>query len=275
MARPKKQDSSTASEAAPTPTPNAGAEAFARVEPELASVPAEQLPAADVDIAVAIQAAMAAVPRILEHRAAIQEQLPKHPAAALDHVELYAQATRYAHLVHAYAAGPESAKALLDEGTRLREGLLVAAEALAHRNLLDADEVARLRKSNDLGNDLVALAGVFGESWGKVSSKTAVERHEVERAREIGPAILVASTAAKHAGKSVDTADQRARAFALLLGAYDSCRQALTYVRWKEGDADTIAPSLLKKKAGRKPGKKNEEAEAEQAPEASAEPTAG
>jgi hypothetical protein len=52
---------------------------------------------------------------------------------------------------------------------------------------------------------------------------------------------------------------QRARAFTLLVNAYDACRQALAYLRWKEGDAESIAPSLFKKRPGRKPGKKDEE----------------
>ncbi len=84
-----------------------------------------------------------------------------------------------------------------------------------------------------------------------------MEKHEIDRAAELGPAVLVASAAKKH--KNTDTEVQRARAFALLVDAYDGCRRALTYLRWKEGDADTIAPSLFKKRPGRKPGKKEEE----------------
>jgi hypothetical protein len=277
MARPKKQDTPDATNAAPAApsAPNAAADAFAKIEPELASLTAEELAPLPADFGAAVNAVLAAAPRIHEHREAMGEQLPKHPLALVDKLESYAQAAWYAHLLHTYSAnGPEALKALVDEATKLRDGLLIAAEALAHRNLLDADAVARIRKGSgnaDLAGDLVALAALFKESWGKVASKTAVERHEIDRAAELGPAVMVALHAKKHAGKPVDTEAQRARAFTLLSRSYDACRHALAYLRWKEGDAESIAPSLHKKKAGRKPGAKKDEEGAAAAEETAAE----
>lgn len=279
MARPKKQDTLAASHGDPAPaagppahSPNAGADAFAKIEPELAHVTPEELVPVAEDLQGVVSHVLAAVPRIREHRDAIAEQLPHHPIDRLDKLDAYAHAARYAHLVHTYSSTtPETAKALLDESTRLRDGLLIGAEALAHRNLLDADAVARIRKNHggaDLAGDLVALAALFKEGWGKVSSKTAVEKHEIDRAAELGPAVLVAVAASKHAGKSVDTDGQRARAYALMFHAYDACRQALAYLRWKEGDADSLAPSLTKKRPGRKPGSKKDEEGAAETPDA-------
>ncbi|APR84725.1 Hypothetical protein A7982_10074 [Minicystis rosea] len=262
MARPKKQDTPADANGAPaTPSaPNAAADAFTKTEPELAALAAEELAPPPADFGATINAVLAAAPRILAHRDAIAEQLPKHPIALVDKLSTYAQATWYAHLVHTYSSnGPEAAKTLVEEATKLRDGLLIAAEALAHRNLLDADAVAHIRKSNgDVAADLGALATLFKESWGKIASKTAVERHEIDRAAELGPAVLVA-THTKNAGKPVDTEDLRTRAYTLLSAAYDAARHALAYVRWKEGDAESIAPSLNKKKAGRKPGAKKDE----------------
>jgi hypothetical protein len=266
MARPKKQDTpDTASSSAAAPSaPNAAADAFARIEPEIAALAPEAISPIAVDIGAAVNSVLAAAPRIREHRDAIADQLPKHPIGSIDKLESYAQAAWYAHLVHTYSSGsPEQAKALVEEGAKLRDGLLIAAEALAHRNLLDADAVAKIRKGSgnaDLAGDLMALAALFKEGWSRVSAKTAVEKNEIERAAELGPAVLVAQVAKKH--KNVDTDGQRARAFTLLVNAYDACRQALAYLRWKEGDADSIAPSLFKKRPGRKPGKKDEEGEA-------------
>lgn len=264
MARPKKQDTQdTSSNGAAAPAaPNAMAEAFARVEPELAGLDPEALAPITIDVGGAITAVLAAAPRIHEHHDAIAAELPSH-TGDVDKLTTYAQAAQYAHLVHTYSStSPEAAKALIDEGTRLREGLLIAAEALAHRALLDADAVAKIRKgSGDVAGDLSALATLFKEGWGKINGKTAVEKTEIERAAELGPAVLVATAAKKH--RSTDTEAQRARAFALMLNAYDSCRRALTYLRWKEGDADSIAPSLFKKRPGRKPGSKKEEETAE------------
>ena len=38
------------------------------------------------------------------------------------------------------------------------------------------------------------------------------------------------------------------------MNAYDACRRAVSYLRWNEGDADAIAPSLFARGGGRKPG---------------------
>ncbi|WP_437980893.1 hypothetical protein [Sorangium sp. So ce117] len=48
-----------------------------------------------------------------------------------------------------------------------------------------------------------------------------------------------------------EAADRRARAFSLLVHAYDQTRRAVAYLRWDEEDADTIAPSLYKGRTGR------------------------
>jgi hypothetical protein len=272
MARPKKQEapsSSTASTASAPSRLNAAADAFAKVEPKLAALPPEAIGPLDVDVSAAVTAVLAIAPKIRDFHAAIVEELPKHPVDHLDNLETYALAAWYAQIAHTYAnASPDAAKSLLDEATKLREGLLIAAEALAHRGLLNADDIAKIRKGGgnaDVANDLVALSSLFSKDWSKVSSKTAVERHEIDRAAELGPAVLVALTSRKQGGKQTDTADQRARAFTLLARAYDSCRRALSYLRWQEGDVDSIAPSLYKKRPGRKPGSKKEEGDEIQA----------
>jgi hypothetical protein len=274
MARPKKQEStpSTTSASAPSAA-NAAAEAFAKIEPELAALTPEELTPITVEIPAAVTAVLAAAPKILAYRDAIVEQLPLHPIEQVDELETYAHATYYAHLLHNYANGsPEASKALIDEAQKLREDLLVAAEALAHRGMLDADAVAGIRKGHghaDTAGDLTALAQLFSASWSKISSKTAVEKTEIDRAAELGPAVMIAIAVRKNGAKSTDTEGQRTRAFTLLARAYEGCRRAVSYLRWAEQDADSITPSLFKKRAGRKPGtgKKEEEA-AEVAPEA-------
>src|SRR5262249_4506170 len=92
-----------------------------------------------------------------------------------------------------------------------------------------------------------------------------------ERAAELGPAVLVALASKKH--RNTDTEAQRARAVTLLANAYDACRQALAYLRWKEGDAESVAPSLFKTRPGRRPGKPHEEGEPQGAGEGSSSQT--
>src|SRR5579864_8403015 len=117
MARPKKQDTAAdANDGAAAAPPNAAADAFAKIEPELAALAPEEVAEIPADPGAAVGSVLAAVPRLREHRAAIAEQLPQHPIALLDQLDTYAQAAWYAHLVHTYAnSSPEASKALLEE----------------------------------------------------------------------------------------------------------------------------------------------------------------
>jgi len=270
MPRPKKvTEPGTSTVAVESSAPNAAADAFAKVEGELEALPADALRPLPADLQAAINAVLAAVPALRAQREAIEERLPKHPLNLLDDLEVYARAASYASLVHVYSAtAPEAVAALRDEGAALCKDLLIAAEALAHRSLLDPDAVAQIRTTHgkgDVAGALAALSLLFKDGWGRVSSKTAIERREVERAATLGPALLVASAVTRHAGSGVDTDQQRTRAYTLLANAYDACRQALSYIRWKEGDADTIAPPLDRKRPGRKPNAKGKSVE--EAPE--------
>jgi hypothetical protein len=77
----------------------------------------------------------------------------------------------------------------------------------------------------------------------------------VDRAAELAPELLVALGERGHgktASSAAAAADRRARAFTLLVDAYDACRRAVTYLRWNEGDADLIAPSLFKLRGPRR-----------------------
>jgi hypothetical protein len=47
-------------------------------------------------------------------------------------------------------------------------------------------------------------------------------------------------------------ATRRARAFTLFMNAYDACRRVVAFLRWNEGDADSIAPSPFLKGARRR-----------------------
>jgi hypothetical protein len=58
--------------------------------------------------------------------------------------------------------------------------------------------------------------------------------------KEQGPALLAAAT------------ELRTRAFALVLRTYEETRLAVAYLRRREGDADSIAPSLYSGKARRR-----------------------
>lgn len=231
--------------------PKEAAEAFAQARAEIGALDRAALVAINLDIPRAVAIAVAAIPHIAAQRPHIVEQLPKLDLRSVDKLGTYALAAWYAHLLALPTTTEAELAALLKEATPLREALLVAAEALAHKGLLDAKSVADIRAGQgnlDKANDLVALAALFSAAWPRVGQRTAIEQSEVERAAELGPAILVALGAREPLGVDVpdpsEPAEQRKRAFTLFYRAYEECRRAVSYLRWHEGDAESIAPSL-------------------------------
>lgn len=239
---------------APATTPDASA-AFETVKPELYKLSQDDLAVVNIDVPHAVSVALGVLPGLRALRPTIAQALPLHPIALLDKLETYALAAWYAHLlVQPPGSAASPLKLLLEEASALRSALLGDAEALAARGLLDASTVAEIRsgKGNiDTANDLVALSALFAAHAGAIQGKTAATAAEVARAGALGPMLLAALGARAHAesGPS-DASDQRTRAFTLFLRAYDATRRAVHYLRWDEGDADVLSPSLYKGRGG-------------------------
>ncbi|MGK4005018.1 hypothetical protein WMF31_20495 [Sorangium sp. So ce1036] len=278
MARPPK--------AAPAPilptSPAAALAAYGRVEPKLLELGPDDLVTVYVEVPKAVSSVLGALPHLREMRDEIVRDLPNHPIETLDELEDYALAAWYADLLYSTPASELDTKKLTEDAAGLREGLLVAAEALAYRDLLDKQRVADIRKGKghaDLASDLIALAELFRGSWDKVRAKTAVEDVELERAADLGVRLLAALAAKPGKGSSAapkitDAADRRARAISLVARAYEECRRAVAYLRWHEGGDGDLAPSLLQKPRGRRPNAEKAAAAAAAASEAAAKPPA-
>lgn len=104
-------------------------------------------------------------------------------------------------------------------------------------------------------NDLLALATMMKQRWSEVRTRVPLTETQLERAEVVGTELVLglgmrAQPGAKDVRRALSV-DRRARAFTLFARAYDECRRVITYVRWHEGDADRVAPSLFTKSARR------------------------
>jgi hypothetical protein len=239
-------------------SPQFAQEAFEKVKPQLTAMRAEDVLQVNADIPMAASIALGAYGRMAELRPLIVAELPRHPIELMDELPTYAAAAWYAHLISLPPSGSgERLKKLLDEAAPLRDALLLAAEALAPRGLLDADKVAEIRSglgNLDRANDLAALADLFRQAWPQIASKTAVDRAEVDRAASLGMELLVAlgeKGLGERRASGPEARELRARAFTLLIKAYEQCARAVAYLRWQDDDVETYAPSLRPKRAGR------------------------
>lgn len=242
------------SAAKPAEPPRAEA-AFELIKPEMAKLDPESLGKINIDISQAVSITLGVLPGLVFLRPSLAK-LPDFEIALFDKLETYALGAWYAHLL---ALPPASAsnpvQPLLEEATALRARLLGDAEALAARELLDRESVQTIRSGQgnlDTANDLVALSALLGASWAKIEHKTAATAEEVHRAGDLGPLLIAALGVREHGTTATpaEAADRKVRAFTLFTTAYDQVRRAVTYLRWNEGDADSLAPSLYKGRGG-------------------------
>lgn len=238
-----------------TLNPANAAEAFATVEARLGALTEDTLVAPDGEVAPVALHVLSTLPKVMELRDAWEKNLPQLALGSVDDLETIALAAWYADLVAKFAETGSAGTSVEDEATTLREGLLIGAEALSFRGLLDKEKVVALRKEpGSVAADLTTLAEMFTSEWTKVLGKTAVERKEVERAAQLGQELQMASTLSKAASGSGDKSPEqlRVRTHTLLVQAYDTCRRAVTFLRWADGDVESIVPALPKKRVARK-----------------------
>ncbi len=92
---------------------------------------------------------------------------------------------------------------------------------------------------------LMALAGLLRDNWQKIATKTATTSDDLDQAELIGDQLVNAVGTREQTPSSVaDITEQRQRNFTLFLNAYDEVRRAITFLRWKEDDLESVAPSL-------------------------------
>ncbi|MBC8066730.1 MAG: hypothetical protein IAG13_00220, partial [Deltaproteobacteria bacterium] len=155
---------------------------------------ASELVQINVDIASACTVALGAADR-LDQLAAQMAELAGFDKKAQKNLRRYALAALYANAVATDEASTDSVTKLLVEATPLREGMLVAAEALAHRGIVSPQRVAEIRSGQghlDTADDLIALSALFRDSWTVVQAKTAVTREEIDRSAVLGSQLHIA-----------------------------------------------------------------------------------
>ena len=245
-----KQPKTPAVSAAKPSVPKEAASAYAAVEAQVKALAPDALQPINIDIPRAVSIAVGAVPHLAKMRD-VAAKLPGFDITHMDLIGTYALAAWHAHLLALPEVTSRQLAALLEEAKPIRDHLLLAAELLAHKGYFDKRSVEAIRAGQgnlDAANDVVALSALFAAAWANIENRTTVTWEEVERAAVLGPQILIAlGERSMHTGAepgAMTANERRQRAFTLFVRAYDECRRAATYLRWQEGDADELVPSL-------------------------------
>ena len=249
-------------------TPLAAEVAFERVLPELDAVKAHELAPMNLDVTYSVKMVLGKLEGIRLYEPQLLG-LPELDPQCIQKLETYALAAWFAHIEAQPNPQQPRLRALLEEALSLRSTLLVEADALVHHGLFEASAVAAVRAGQghaDLANDLVALSGMYRKIWEALGGRTLVTEASVKRAGVLGTELLAALGVRAEGGtlSEREANDTKARAFTLFARAYDEVRRGLAFLRWREGDADEIAPSLYRK--GGRAGARTEPESDEEAP---------
>lgn len=227
-------------------------QAFASLLTEIEAVPTEALVHIYADVPRAARCGLLAAENIAPFFPELAKLGPWLDVRPIRLLRPYALALLHAHDL-AIEGGSEapSLTVLVAEATPLREGLLRTAELLAHYGLVSVERVAAIRHGHghaDLAADVLALGRLFVELWPEVRDKVVVTREEVDRAIALSPLLQEAlarhesdqGAVTRHKGRRV----VRGQAFTLFHRAYQETRRGIAFLRWHEGDALGIVPSL-------------------------------
>jgi hypothetical protein len=230
-------------------------DAFRRVTARALALPESKKLHIATDIAAAIVRSRTALPGLLGYRDAMLT-LPGLDIAVLDNFD---DTSRAMLAVDVQRKSDDDAKkleleSLTIEGEKIRSIAIADALPLVARGVVSPSEVESLKDGqgrDDLSRDLLRLASIFQEVLDKGEVPTAVTKAEVAYMRNRAEAIRSAVETADANKKRREHADLRARIYTLFVNDWSQIRRAITYLRWNDGDADTLAPSLfLKGKRG-------------------------
>ncbi len=235
--------------------PSTTQDALSRVLDEAQSLEADALLTPNVDIESAILTVLGAASRTRPYLAALRE-LPGLRVKGIEALQDYAMALAAASVRVRTACAPRSElPGLLARASQWRRILISEAETLSLRGLIAPGAFGRVRSRlqrargyKNVAFDLMALAQFFADAWPAIAARTGLTAAEVHDAFALGLELMEA------APKSQNTPDPRtaavelrARVFTLLHRAYAELRQGMKYLRWREGDADRIVPSLYQR----------------------------
>lgn len=258
-----------AHEGAPNADPSSAAaapparflDAIDAVRDDLARMDPSTLIPVNRDVTAAALVALGAAPEVRRLRAAMVEQFGEEKAARVDRLELIARAAASAQAEHVAFSGGEDLVPLSNAVVEVRAALISEAQSLIARKHLGRGSLENLDGTNGYRNqiaDTLRLVSLFQGSWASIAGVTGLALADLHRAEGLANALATA-VGLRDRGTASPSADVRQRAYTLLVRTYDGVRRMITYLRWEEGDADRIAPSLYAgRKRRRRPGEATE-----------------
>lgn len=234
---------------------------------QLEALPADQLEEIRVDIERAASVVLGSCSTIEKYRAPAAEQLGEATAAFFDALRPSTIACMHAHVLYLTALRGGPVEELATELAQVRRVLRLEAEGLVEDGHVTASSLAELVGGTGyrvMSVDVLQLVAVFRASWVTLEAHTTVTSDELDRAESLAGALLTALGEQEKA--STPQAELRQRAYTHFFRTYDEVRRALTFLCWRSGNVDAIAPSLFGDRERSRPDANDETPDASDAP---------
>jgi hypothetical protein len=220
--------------------------AYERRLPEIRAVKEVELTRVTLDVQAAVAQVLGALPEIQALREGMGG-LSTLDLARVDGLGDYALALAEANSRYIIATTPkEDIVALNEAAVKMREVLRSDAHALAVRGLIPEERLTPFKGLVGYKNvafELVDWANLLAEYASASAGRLSLG--ELSEAKQLGERLVEAAGHREQGPAAVaEAAHIRQQALTLLVNAYDEVRRAISFLRWREDDVETIAPSL-------------------------------
>ncbi|MEI8256300.1 MAG: hypothetical protein WCJ30_11570 [Deltaproteobacteria bacterium] len=238
--------------------PELSAGAFERHRAQIFAVARADMCATNVDPEDGVMVVLGAIPAL----APLRDQLlalAHTPAWCVEQLESLAYAAWHAHLRAKEMPRQNDVAPIREAILAGREKLVVVTQLLATYGVIPrAGALAAVapRGMREIALETSAAVARLMAVADAMERMTPMRRDEVQRIGELVTAMIAVS--GRHptvAEGGEDVAVTRWKAFTLLERAWDEVRRGVTILRWREGDAEEIAPALRRRRGRRVRGK--------------------
>ncbi|MDQ2645198.1 MAG: hypothetical protein M3020_15380 [Myxococcota bacterium] len=233
--------------------------------PEFMALEPDDIRDVNLDITAIVGTMLAAHSTVVPRLEQLERAAPLLDRERMRRLDAYAMALRHAHTLYLIATDPPAKlRPLAARGMELRGLMLRDARDLLRRGRIQTarlDELLGPVGYKNLASDLLVLSGLFREHLPRIQGRCQTTEADIRSADAIAADILRAvGRKEQRSALIAETVDVRKRAFTVVTALYDQVRRAIVFLRWNDGDADNIAPSLfirrhLRKRLSSKPAK--------------------